>query len=52
MTTPRLQITGSEAALVEMRDLLAERGVESERSTLLLNAAGAGSVDLLLVIAG
>jgi hypothetical protein len=52
MTTLRLQFAGSEATLAEMHDLLAKNGVESQRATLFLNAAGAGSVDLLLVVAG
>jgi hypothetical protein len=52
MTTTRLDIAGSEATLVEMQELLSEEGVQSERTTLLLNAVGAGSVDLLLVVAG
>jgi hypothetical protein len=52
MTTLRLQIAGSDATLEELRELLSERDVESKRTALLLNAAGAGSVDLLLVLAG
>jgi hypothetical protein len=52
MTTTRLDIAGSEATLLEVQELLTERDIQSERTTLLLNAAGAGSVDLLLVLAG
>ena len=52
MTTYRLDIAGSEATLVEMQELLTEHGVQSERTTLILNTAGAGSVDLVSIIAG
>ena len=52
MTTSRLQIAGSDATLEEMQALLSEQGVASGHTTLLLNAEGAGSVHLLLVLAG
>ncbi len=44
MTTLDLQIIGSEEDLVEAADLLKERGVHTERTTLLLNAAAVQSI--------